>query len=545
MALMNHSSSLLLRTIYIPRALSSVHVSILSNNSVKSQQKRQLTGSSTNHLTATMDHPAEFNINILKKVFDLICKEGLISDNYDSRKKVVEFVPPAELGERLGGLTIEKEGVEDIDNLIEAVVKYSVKTCHANFHNQLYAGSDAAALAGQWLSDALNTNAHTFEVAPVFLIVERALIEYTIRKLGWSQGGDGITAPGGSLANMYGLMLARHNLYPDIKTKGIASTQTKPLAIFTSEDSHYSVLKGANWMGIGTDNVLKVKTDYAGRMIPSELKKSIQMAIDDGKVPLAVNATSGTTVLGAYDDLSSLAEVCQAFSPKIWLHVDACWGGSAILSPKLQFLMKGAEHVDSLAWNPHKMIGAPLQSNIFVTQKSGLLAQCNSASATYLFQQDKFYDVSYDTGDKSVQCGRKTDAFQVWFMLKTRGERYFSEGVENAFAQAEYLAKEVREREGFELVLDPHSCTNVCFRYIPKSMRTLERDHQFWQNLSQVPPKIKEKLTIDGTLMIGYQPLPHKNLSNFFRMVVHAIPHPTKVSMDHVLDEIQRCGDLL
>ena len=87
------------------------------------------------------------------------------------------------------------------------------------------------------------------------------------------------------------------------------------------------------------------------------------------------------------------------------------------------------------AWNPHKMIGAPLQSNIFVTQKSGLLAQCNSASASYLFQQDKFYDVSYDTGDKSVQCGRKVDAFQVWFMLKTRGERYFCEAVENAFDQ--------------------------------------------------------------------------------------------------------------
>ena len=65
---------------------------------------------------------------------------------------------------------------------------------------------------------------------------------------------------------------------------------------------------------------------------------------------ILVNATSGTTVLGAYDDLSSLAEVCQAFSPKIWLHVDACWGGSAILSPKLQFLMKGAEHVDSLVY---------------------------------------------------------------------------------------------------------------------------------------------------------------------------------------------------
>ena len=92
------------------------------------------------------------------------------------------------------------------------------------------------------------------------------------------------------------------------------------------------------------------------------------------------------------------------------------------------------------AWNPHKMIGAPLQSNIFVTQKPGLLAQCNSASASYLFQQDKFYDVSYDTGDKSVQCGRKVDAFQVWFMLKIRGERYFCEAVENAFDQVLHVS---------------------------------------------------------------------------------------------------------
>jgi hypothetical protein len=101
----------------------------------------------------------------------------------------------------------------------------------------------------------------------------------------------------------------------------------------------------------------------------------------------------------------------------------------------------------------------------------------------------------------------------------------------------------VKLRDGFELVVDPHSCTNVCFRFIPKKLRDLERNEEFWQKLSQVAPKIKEKLTIDGTLMIGYQPLPHKNLSNFFRMVVHAIPHQTNASMDHVLNEIQRCGE--
>lgn len=61
---------------------------------------------------------------------------------------------------------------------------------------------------------------------------------------------------------------------------------------------------------------------------------------------------------------------------------------------------------------------------------------CNAASATYLFQQDKFYDVSYDTGDKSVQCGRKVDAFKLWLMWKARGDNGFELLVDNAIACA-------------------------------------------------------------------------------------------------------------
>ena len=141
----------------------------------------------------------------------------------------------------LGGLNIDKEGDANVDDLLEKVVKYSVKTCHSHFYNQLYHGSDPAGLAGQWLSDALNTNNHTFEVAPVFILVERALLEYTIKMIGW-KNGDGITAPGGSLANMYGLMLARHEKFPELKRTGLSALGA-PLVVFTSEDSHYSVGK--------------------------------------------------------------------------------------------------------------------------------------------------------------------------------------------------------------------------------------------------------------------------------------------------------------
>jgi glutamate/tyrosine decarboxylase-like PLP-dependent enzyme len=112
------------------------------------------------------------------------------------------------------------------------------------------------------------------------------------------------------------------------------------------------------------------------------------------------------------------------------------------------------------------MLGAPLQSSVFITRRERALHETNSAAARYLFQQDKFYDVSYgelfnrisaqsvafqsliDTGDKSVQCGRKVDAFKLWFMFKARGENFFEKVVDNAFQQAEYLNHLIRTYPG-------------------------------------------------------------------------------------------------
>jgi hypothetical protein len=106
--------------------------------------------------------------------------------------------------------------------------------------------------------------------------------------------------------------------------------------------------------------------------------------------------------------------------------------------------MNGSDKVDSIAWNPHKMVGAPLQCSPFIVRhkvRDGIqqLHLCSTPGPPAPVQlrqrhlplpagedqaeserhcQDKFYDVSYDTGDKSVQCGRKVDAFKLWFQLK-------------------------------------------------------------------------------------------------------------------------------
>ena len=93
----------------------------------------------------------------------------------------------------------------------------------------------------------------------MFTLLEREIVEQSLRLVGYpaTPEADGILSPGGSLSNMYGMVLARYHYFPEVKHKGMSGLP--PLAVFTSEDGHYSITKGAHWLGIGTDNIFKVR----------------------------------------------------------------------------------------------------------------------------------------------------------------------------------------------------------------------------------------------------------------------------------------------
>lgn len=116
----------------------------------------------------------------------------------------------------------------------------------------------------------------------------------------------------------YGMVLARYHALPNVKKTGCFGL--KRLVAFTSEDSHYSMKKAVNWLGIGTDNLVAVKVDENGCMDVDDLIKNIEGVLEEGGQPFFVNATAGTTVLGAFDDLNAIADVCDKY--KLWMHVD-------------------------------------------------------------------------------------------------------------------------------------------------------------------------------------------------------------------------------
>ncbi|XP_029139086.1 glutamate decarboxylase 1, partial [Protobothrops mucrosquamatus] len=477
--------------------------------------------------------------HFLHEVVDIIF--SYIKKAIDRKSKVLDFHHPHQLLEGLEGFNLElsdhPEPLEQILVDCRDTLKYGVKTAHPRYFNQLSSGLDIIGLVGEWLTATANTNMFTYEIAPVFIIMEEILLKKMQEIIGWEESeSDGIFSPGGSISNLYSVLVARYKYYPEIKTKGMAALPE--IILFISEHSHYSIKKAAAVVGIGVDNVIAIKCDERGKMIPSELEKNITKVKKQGKIPLYVSATAGTTVYGAFDPLINIADICEKYN--LWMHVDASWGGGLLLSRKHSHKLNGIERANSVTWNPHKLMGVPLQCSAFLVHEKGLLQACNQLRADYLFQPDKAYDTLYDTGDKTIQCGRHVDVFKLWLMWRAKGTGGFEILINKFLELAEYLYKELKRRNNYELVFDAEpEFSNVCFWYIPPSLYQIPKGPERDKRLHQVAPKIKAKMIEEGTTMVSYQPLGDN--VNFFRMVF-SNPATKKSDVDFLLEEIERLG---
>nr|XP_053636682.1 acidic amino acid decarboxylase GADL1-like [Cherax quadricarinatus] len=248
---------------------------------------------------------------------------------------ICSFLPQAVLALRVG---TDGSSLQEAEEVLQQIFEYSVNTSHRHFYNQLYGGIDEVTLAASWLIEALNTNVHTYEAAPVFTLVESFVIGRLVELFGWLDG-EGIFCPGVTKKVFQG----HHNVWEYHKSVAGSLKSVAVLQEEHPENSHYSFKKGAVWLGLGTDNVVSVETDTYGRMLPQALRKAVKEARERGGEPFFVGATAGTTVLGAFDPLEEIADVCQ--EEGLWLHADACWGGSAILSNTHKHLLQGIHSI--------------------------------------------------------------------------------------------------------------------------------------------------------------------------------------------------------
>lgn len=360
-------------------------------------------------------------------------------------------------------LTDEPMTDEAFNVTLKELVLNTPKTASHRFFNQLFGGRQSRAILGDLLAVVLNNSMYTYKVAGPQVGIEKEIIRQICQKIGYAEGSGGTFPTGGSMANFMGLVMARDRHNADISHKGVQET----LIAYSSTESHYSIAKNAAFAGVGRDNIRYIATDQYGAMRADALEAQIRQDLEAGLSPFFVNATAATTVLGVYDPLEALAQVCKEYN--IWLHVDAALGGAVMFSEKYTHLIKGSEYTDSFAFNAHKMLGVPLSCSMILARNKQHLYQSFSNDAAYLYQGD---DDELNLGKMSIQCGRRNDALKFWTLWKSVGTTGLAEIVDYQFELSDQAHAYIEAHPDYT-VYSKSPSVNICFNYKnidPKSL---------------------------------------------------------------------------
>lgn len=352
-------------------------------------------------------------------------------------------------------LTEEGLGDEELYEALEQVVMNTPRTATNLFFNQLFGGRHSKAVLGDLMAVMLNSSMYTYKVAGPMVGIEKEILRNVCSLIGYGNNADGTLAPGGSMSNFMAMVMARDHYKRSIRQEGVHDK----MIVYTSATSHYSIGKNASLMGVGRAQVRAIETNSRGLMSAAALEAQIALDKAEGLHPFFVNATAGTTVLGAFDPVDQIANVCEKHN--LWLHVDGAYCGAVIFSEKYKHLVKGLERSNSFSLNAHKMLGTPLTCSIIVTQERKHLVESFSSEASYLYQTD---GDEFNLGKTSLQCGRRNDALKLWTLWKSVGTRGLAAMVDHQFHLADVARDYVRNNPDYTFYSFDDSIS-VCFNY--------------------------------------------------------------------------------
>ncbi|GAB7352162.1 hypothetical protein MBLNU459_g2645t2 [Dothideomycetes sp. NU459] len=472
---------------------------------------------------------------------------GLQTVGQGPRTALVEHHPPQKLQSLFNfGLPDQARGKEGLLETVKDVLKYSVNTWDQGFMDKLYASTNAVGVVSELLLAV-----HVYQVSPALTLIEKNTSKALAHLYGFTSAhGGGISQPGGSASNSSSIVIARNTLYPETKTDGISG---KKFVLFTSAHGHYSLEKAAQMFGFGSGAVRSVGVDAAGRMRVDLLDEAVEQAKKAGEVPFYVNATAGTTVLGSYDPIGEIADVCAKHS--LWLHVDGSWGGPVVFSPTHRSKVHGIEKADSVGVTPHKMLGVPMTCSFLLGKDMRQFQKAMTLPAGYLFhsaEDEEDGSVAdntapdskpnletppqnreiWDLADLTPQCGRRGDPLKMalsWIYYGTEG---LAQRIDDGFKASAALASAVLAMPDFTLVSEnPPPCWQVCF-YYNKQTGAGHKDKN-----SKLTEEIAKKLIPRG-FMVDYAP---GEDGKFFRVVVNG--QTQQGTLDGLLKAIADVGE--
>ena len=361
---------------------------------------------------------------------------------------------------------------EVIDRAARDVLNNTLRLDHPRSFGFVPACPTWPGVLADFIASGFNVNAATWLVASGPSQLESVVIGWFRQWFGLPDGAGGLMTSGGSAAALHGLVAARE-----------AAGNPDRAVAYMSDQSHGAQVRAARIVGITPDRIRVLPTDTSGRVDPGAVAEAVAADRAAGRTPMVVCANAGTPTRGAVDPLPALADICAA--ERMWLHVDAAYGGFAILTPRGAAALEGIDRADSINVDPHKGLFQPYEAGCILVRDAGALERAFAIQHDVL--QDSVWGAAHaNLADQGIQLSRSFRALKVWMSIQTFGMAAFRAAIENGLDLAARAAEYAGGSRTLELL--SASLGMVCFRVNPgglseDALARLNRKvlaHVFW-----------------------------------------------------------------
>lgn len=343
--------------------------------------------------------------------------------------------------------------LRDFDTkIITAVTHWN----HPGFLAYFACTGSTPAIIAEMLAAALNTNGLHWDTSPALVELEQVALGWLREWMGVPADWFGIIYDTASTSSFHAICAAREMVDPEARVNG----STGNLVLYTSEQSHSSIEKGAIAAGIGQRNVHKIPVNAEFRMNLDALAAAIEQDRAAGKKPFCVVATVGTTSTTSVDPVAPIADIAEKRG--LWLHVDAAYAGAAAILPECRQILAGIERAHSLVMNPHKWLFTNIDLSALYTRRPDILRRAFSLTPEYL--RSSADPRAIHLMDYGVPLGHRFRGLKLWFILRYFGRERLQQILRSHMDWARRLAREVQSDSRFDVVA-PVPFSVVCFRY--------------------------------------------------------------------------------
>src|SRR5689334_9854855 len=359
----------------------------------------------------------------------------------------------ADMRTRLGGPPPEQPGDYGavLTRVLADVLPYAARTDHPGYLAFIPSFTTWPAALAELTAAAANPYCGAWMESAGATQVELEVIDWFRGWVGLPDSTAGVLVNGGSAANMTALLVARE----------AAGGPSPGSVLYVSDQAHSSLARTARAMGLRPDQVRVLPTDDRWRLRPETVAAAVRADREAGRVPFALCASAGSTNTGAVDPLAGLADVCAAEG--LWLHVDAAYGGFAVLTAKGRAALAGIDRADSVTLDPHKWLYQPMECGCVLIRDGARLERTFAIHPDYLDGDAVQGADEVNFADRGLQLSRGFRALKVWVAVQTFGLAAFRACIQRNLELAEYAEALIRGHPALTLMA-PATLGIVCFR---------------------------------------------------------------------------------